>query len=436
MHHPLPAHPVLADPPSQREDVFSRMESSVRSYCRSFPAVFARAEGSVMIDREGRRYLDFFAGAGALNYGHNEPLLRERLLAYIGSCGITHSLDMMTEAKADFLDALDRRVLAPRGHRYRVMFTGPTGTNAVEAALKLARKETGRSSVIAFTNAFHGMTLGALALTGNSGQRRGAGLPLSDVIRMPYDGYFGAGVDTLAQIATLLDDPSSGVDPPAAFILETVQAEGGINVASAAWLRGIAALARRHGALLIVDDIQVGCGRTGAFFSFEEAGLEPDLVCLSKSISGAGLPLALLLIRPEIDRWQPGEHNGTFRGNNLAFVTATAALERYWSDDALVDAVAAKAAHLRGRLDQLAARVGACARGRGLIQGLAFDDAPETARRVVSEAFRRGLVIETAGSRDHVVKLLPPLTIADGELDEGLTILEAAVEAAREASHG
>ena len=409
--------------------IIDRLESQVRSYCRTFPAVFSRAEGAHLIDRAGRRYLDFFAGAGALNYGHNHPVLRERLIDYLTRGGIAHSLDMATEAKCELLDALDRYVLRPRGLRYKVMFPGPTGTNAVEAALKLARKVTGRTQVVCFTNAFHGMTLGSLAATGNAAKRSVAGVPLSHVIRAPFEGYFGAGVDTLVHLEALLSDRSSGFDAPAAFMVETVQAEGGVNVASPAWLRSLAALARAQGALLIVDDIQVGCGRTGAFFSFEEAGVTPDIVCLSKSLSGFGLPFAVTLLRPEIDAWQPGEHNGTFRGNNLAFVTATAALETFWADTELSEAIAGKAAVARARLSRLADEMGGKVRGRGLIIGLALDDTDHAAR-ATRAAFDMGLVIETAGAQDQVIKLLPPLTITSAELEQGLDILVRATERA------
>jgi diaminobutyrate-2-oxoglutarate transaminase len=406
-----------------------RLESEVRSYSRSFPVVFDRAEGSALYDRTGKPYLDFFAGAGALNYGHNEPHLREALVEYITGAGISHSLDMATEAKVAFLDAFDRHALRPLNAPYKVMFPGPTGTNAVEAALKLARKVTGRTGIVSFTNAFHGMTLGSLAATGNAGKRGGAGVGLHNVTRMPFDGYLGRGTDTLDYIAAFLDDPSSGVDPPAAFIVETVQGEGGVNVASASWLRGLRDIARQHGSLLIVDDIQVGCGRTGPFFSFEEYGFLPDIVCLSKSLSGFGLPFALTLFRPELDIWEPGEHNGTFRGNNLAFVTATVALERYWSDDALSQSVAEKAKLVHKRLEATGRRHGATARGRGLIRGLAFDE-PTIASAAAREAFERGLVIETSGAHDEVLKLLPPLTIDRVSLERGLDIIDASVEAA------
>ncbi|MBC7168518.1 diaminobutyrate--2-oxoglutarate transaminase, partial [Phenylobacterium sp.] len=301
-----------AETPTAREPrpfaTFERMESKVRSYCRSFPAVFERAEGSWQYDKDGKGYIDFLTGCSVLNYGHNHPAMKQALIDYIQSDGVVHSLDMHSKAKGEFLEALESKILKPRGMNYLAQFTGPTGANAVEAALKLARKVTGRTNVIAFTNGFHGVTLGALAATGNSHHRGGAHIPLSGVTRMPYDGYFGEGVDTAAQLDKMLSDPSGGVDKPAAIIVEVVQGEGGLNVASAEWLQKVEKIARKHGALFIVDDIQAGCGRTGAFFSFEGMGLKPDIITMAKSLSGMGLPMALVLVKPELDQWKPGEH--------------------------------------------------------------------------------------------------------------------------------
>jgi diaminobutyrate-2-oxoglutarate transaminase len=408
-------------------EIFERLESEVRSYCRSFPTVFTTAQGHLLRDEQGREFIDFFAGAGALNYGHNHPALKARLLDHIAGDRITHSLDMATEAKREFLETLHRVVLAPRRLPHKVMFPGPTGTNAVEAALKIARLVTGRTNVIAFTNAYHGMTLGALAVTGNAGKREGAGVTLGNVARMPFHGYMGSDLDTIDLLEQYLADGSSGMDPPAALILETVQAEGGVNVASIPWLRRLGKLLDRHGILLIVDDIQVGCGRTGSFFSFEAAELEPDIICLSKSLSGYGLPFAITLLKPELDQWEPGKHNGTFRGHNLAFVTATAALETFWTDGRLSDDVKRRGRIVRDRLQQIAAGFGGTPRGRGMIQGIAFDDI-ETAREISRAAFERGVVVETAGRDDEVLKILPPLTIPDEALEQGLDIIAECVE--------
>ncbi len=409
---------------------FETLESEVRGYCRAFPTVFDRALGSELFDEAGRRYLDFFAGAGALNYGHNPPRLRAALVNYINELGVTHSLDMATTAKRDFLQRLDEVILAPRSMQYKVQFPGPTGTNSVEAALKLARKVTGRHTVVSFTNAFHGMTLGSLAVTGNQFKRHGAGVPLNHSQVMPFDGYFGEDQDTLDYLEALVVDGGSGVDVPAAILLETVQAEGGINVASAPWLERLQRIARAHDILLIVDDIQVGCGRTGPFFSFEGVDIQPDIICLSKSLSGYGTPLAITLIRPEIDVWEPGEHNGTFRGHNLAFVTATAALDD-WKTDQLQRDVGHKAHIVSDRLAALARKhthLNAHVRGRGLIQGLAFDEA-SVAARVAAAAFERGLIIETAGPDSSVLKLMPPLVIDVAQLHEGIDIIDDAIRA-------
>ncbi|QEO13837.1 diaminobutyrate--2-oxoglutarate transaminase [Agromyces intestinalis] len=413
-------------------DVFNRRESEVRGYVRAFPTVFDRATGSTLVDADGREYLDFFAGAGVLNYGHNNPAFTAALVEYLERGGIIHGLDMATSAKKAFIEAFERFILEPRGLAHKLQFTGPTGANAVEAALKIARTATGRATVVAFTNAFHGLSLGSLAATGNSHYRGAAGVGLDDVARLPYDGYLGPDVDTLDLFEKMLDDAGSGLDLPAAVIVEAVQGEGGINVASASWLQRLRRITEERGILLILDEIQAGVGRTGAFFAFEESGIVPDLVTVSKSISGSGLPMSLLLLRPEVDVWKPGQHTGTFRGNNLAFVSARVALETYWADDAFMRQVAAKSALLRGELEQIAAEhpeQGFTVRGRGLFQGLVCDGDRTLASRVSKEAFTRGLVIETSGAFDEVLKFLPALTITDDELRRGLAIVRESLAA-------
>ena len=422
----------LTPRPSKRmpdAEIYNRMESRVRSYCNALPRQFTRARGAWMYDDQGGRYLDFLAGCSSLNYGHNHPVLKQALLDYIGRDGVAMSLDLFTEAKAAFLETLESFILKPRGLDYKAMFTGPTGTNAVEAALKLARKVTGRRHVIAFTNGFHGMTLGALACTGNEGKRNGAGVPLADVSHEAYDGYFGPDVDTAAQLERRLSDGSSGLDAPAAILVETVQGEGGLNAGSFAWLRRIAAIAKRHGALLIVDDIQAGCGRTGHFFSFESAGIVPDIVTMAKSLSGMGLPMALTLFRPELDQWKPGEHNGTFRGNNHAFITAAAALEHFWKDGNFAATVRARGTLLQTRLESMAERYALTTCGRGMMRGINAGSG-ERAEMITRACFRDGLIIETSGADDEIVKVLAPLTITEDELNMGLDILENALNAA------
>ncbi|MGW6332527.1 diaminobutyrate--2-oxoglutarate transaminase [Nocardia rhamnosiphila] len=408
--------------------IFDEIESNVRGYCRSWPTVFETAQGAWLRDESGKDFLDFFAGAGALNYGHNNPVLKSALIDYIAGDGITHGLDMSTVAKRKLLETIRDTLLVPRGLDYKVQFPGPTGANAVEAALKLARKVTGRQTIMSFTNAFHGMTLGALSVTGNAMKRAGAGVPLNHATPMPYDGYFDGATADFLWMERVLDDSSSGMDRPAAVIVETVQGEGGVNLARDEWLRHLASLCAARGILLIVDDVQMGCGRTGPFFSFESAGITPDIVTLSKSIGGYGLPMALVLFKPEHDVWSPGEHNGTFRGNNPSFTTAQVALEHFWSDDVLEKSTLAKGKRVATALEEISGAVpGISTRGRGLVHGLVFDDASQ-AGKVCQVAFERGLLAETSGASDEVVKLLPPLTIADDELDQGLHILSDSVE--------
>lgn len=407
-------------------DIYTRRESQARSYCRAFPVNFTKAVNATMTDDQGREYTDFLAGCSSLNYGHNDADMKAALVAHLQADGVTHGLDMHTDAKEAFLNAFEKLILAPRGMEHKVMFTGPTGTNAVEAAMKLARKTTGRDTIIAFTNGFHGMTMGALAATGNAGKRAGAGTALSGVVRMPYEGAL-PGVDSLAMMRALLANPSSGYDAPAAFLIEPVQGEGGLNAASKEFLQGIEALAREHGALVIMDDIQAGIGRTGPFFSFEEMGVTPDLIPLAKSLSGMGLPFAALLIRPDLDIWKPAEHNGTFRGNNHAFVTARVALEKFWADDSFQKQVEDKATFLTQRLKRIAKLVpGATLKGRGMMQGIDVGSG-EMAAAVCATCFENGLIIETSGAHDEVVKILAPLTIPQAQFSAGLDILEAAV---------
>lgn len=423
---------IFPDCPGAQTDasIFLDLESDVQCYARNFPAVFERAEGCRLFTRDGDAYIDFLMGCSSLNYGHNPPDLKQALLDYIANDGVAHSLDLYSTAKQRFLESFSEHILKPRGLDYVVQFPGPTGANAVEAALKLARKVTGRQNVIAFTNGFHGVTLGALACTGNAHHRGGAGLPLGGVDRMPYDGYMGDEVDTAQHLEQLLSDPSSGVEAPAAIIVETVQGEGGLNVASATWLQEVARIARKHGALFIVDDIQAGVGRTGSFFSFEDAGLRPDMVTLAKSISGYGLPMALVLIAREHDAWAPGEHNGTFRGNCHAFVTAAAAIERYWKGDGFERMLKQKSDTLARRLGTVVARYGekrVSAKGRGMMMGLDVKSG-KTAERIIKRAFENGLIIETGGPHGEVVKCLAPLTIEDSDLASGLDVLEDAVD--------
>lgn len=410
--------------------IFEEIESEVQSYARNFPRVFCRAKDEFIYDADDNEYLDFLSGAGALNYGHNNEVFKKALQAYIERDGVTHSLDLHTDAKRELLETLDEKIFKPRGLEYMVMFTGPTGTNAVEAALKAARKVKQRENIISFTNGWHGQTLGSLSITGNSHHRGGSGIVMSGVTRMPYDGYLGDGIDTTDYLDKVLTDSSSGVDHPAAVLVETVQGEGGINAASLEWLRSLETICKKHDVLLIIDDIQAGCGRAGSFFSFEDAGIKPDIVTLSKSLSGYGLPFAVVLMKPEIDQWKPGEHNGTFRGNNHAFVTAKAAIDHYWSDDTFQREIRRKGAYVGERVDKVVSEYGRgnfTSRGRGMFRGLNCVSG-EIAGEITRMAFKQGLIVETSGADDHVIKFFCPLTISNESLKKGLDIIESSVK--------
>ncbi|MBW4550748.1 MAG: diaminobutyrate--2-oxoglutarate transaminase [Aphanocapsa sp. GSE-SYN-MK-11-07L] len=410
-------------------NIFEQYESNVRSYCRNFPAVFHRAKGSIVYCESGKEYIDFLAGAGALNYGHNNDYIKQKVMSYLDADAITHGLDLHTAAKEKFLATFSENILIPRQLDYRIQCCGPTGTNAVEAALKLARKVKKRAGIFSFMGAYHGMTLGSLSVTGNTTIRAGMGGAPHSVTFMPYPYGFMDTIDTIEYIEAVLSDVNSGIEKPAAIIFESVQAEGGVVVAPIEWMQRLRALCDRYDILLICDDIQVGCGRTGPFFSFERANIVPDLVVLSKSISGYGFPMSLLLIKPELDLWEPGEHTGTFRGYQLAFVGGTAALE-YREVIELEKDVSIKEAYLKTFLEEKIASISTKIeiRGIGLIWGIDLENfgGASLAQRVASRCFELGLIVERVGRKDAVLKLLPPLTIEMSVLQTGCSILQQA----------
>lgn len=407
-------------------DIFNRIESNVRKYCRDFPTVFTSGNSSTLIDDKGRSYIDFLSGGGALNYGHNDPDMKKAAIDYLASDGLIHGLDLYSSARADFLVTFETLILQPRRLEYKIQFPGPTGSNGVEAALKLARLVKKRANIVAFTNSFHGLSLGALAVSGNSAYRNEFFSARQNASFLPFDGYLGPDVDTVEYLKKVIIDPGSGVDLPAAVLVETVQAEGGINVASLAWLRSLSDFCKDQDVLLIIDEIQTGVGRTGPFFSFEAAGVTPDIVVLSKSLSGLGLPLTMVLMKPELDQWQPGEHSGTFRSNNLALVTATTALRHYWQDNSLEMTVERTGRILLERLNQLLADMPdriVAVRGRGMLYGVQLERRID-AKAILRRCFDNGLVAETCGPMNNVLKIAPPLTISEDILDNGLALLK------------
>lgn len=404
-------------------DIFEKWESNIRGYCRVYPTVFKTATNARQVDEAGKSYIDFFAGAGVLNFGHNNPKMKRAIIEYLEADGITHSLDMYTTAKRAFIEKFVGTILKPRNWDYKLQFMGPTGTNAVEAALKLARKVTGRTNIIAFSHGFHGMTLGSLAVTGNSYFRNAAGIPLDHVTRIPFEGTAGGSVESIREFRCALADTSSGLEPPAAVIVEPLQAEGGVHLASEEWLREVQKLAHDNGALFIVDDIQAGCGRTGSYFSFDGMDIQPDIITLAKGIGGFGTPLAMNLLKPEHDKWSPGEHTGTFRGQGISFIAGKEALA-YFDDNSFLEEVKKKGATMREKLEEVAAKTSGKkteVRGKGMMQALDVHDGA-IAKEITNRCFRNGLLIGPCGTGGRVLKLIPPLTIPDADLAEGLEI--------------
>jgi diaminobutyrate-2-oxoglutarate transaminase len=406
-------------------NTYELYESEVRSYCRTFPKEFVSSKGSTLIDSDGNKYIDFFCGAGALNYGHNNPYIKEKLIEYLKSDGIIHSLDMYATPKREFIEFFEKEVLIPKGLNYKIQFTGPTGTNAIEAALKLARKVKNRTNIFAFMGCFHGMTLGSISLTSDKDSRKGAGVPLNYVTHIPTP-YMFKDLDVIEYLDKILSDDHSGIEKPAAIVLETVQAEGGVYVFEEDFLKGIRKICDKYDILMICDDIQVGCARTGNFFSFERAGIVPDMVTLSKSIGGIGMPMALTLIKPELDIWAPGEHNGTFRGNQLSMIAAKAGLE-YMLKEKVEDQVKSKEKIVKDFLEKNIKYPNVEIRGIGLIWGIDVKT-NELSKAIVNECFKNNLVLERAGRDNSVVKIMPSLVISEEELLKGLNILKKACD--------
>ncbi|MET7394189.1 diaminobutyrate--2-oxoglutarate transaminase [Dactylosporangium sp. NPDC005572] len=407
--------------------VFQARESVARSYCRVFPAVLSSALGSTVVAEDGTEYLDFFCGAGVLNYGHNHEHIKRRVIDYLEGSGLVHALDCYTPAKREFLDRFAGEILEPRGLPHRVQFCGSTGTDAVEAALKLARKHTGRAKVVAFSGSYHGVSRGSLAATSDLKLRKAAGVALDEVTFLPFPVGPKGAFATVDLLERMLTDDLSGLEPPAAVILEAVQMEGGVYRFPDVELRRLRELCDIHGIVLIIDEIQAGCGRTGTFFSFETAGIVPDLITVSKSISGLGLPMSVLLIREGMDSWDVGDHPGTFRGNQLAFVAACAALDLWQRPDFV--AKARQGAELLRRFWQDNTPPGVEIRCEGHAIGIDLRavGGRSAADAVVSRCFEHGLIVESTGRDKAVVKVFPALTMSPEVLILGCEIIHDAL---------
>ncbi|MFD9214812.1 diaminobutyrate--2-oxoglutarate transaminase family protein [Streptomyces sp. NPDC087659] len=439
-----PAQPVAHEGILRRQ---SLRESAARTYARSLPIVPVRARGLTIEGADGRRYLDCLSGAGTLALGHNHPVVLEAIKKVLASEAPLHVLDLATPVKDAFTTELFATLPRPLADDARIQFCGPAGTDAVEAALKLVRTATGRTGLLAFTGAYHGMTAGALDASGGAADVRVTRLPFPQNYRCP----FGVGGDRGAELAArwtenLLDDPKGGVPAPAGMILEPVQGEGGVIPAPDGWLRRMRELTASRAIPLIADEVQTGVGRTGAFWAVEHSGIVPDVMVLSKAIGGS-LPLAVIVYRADLDVWQPGAHAGTFRGNQLAMAAGAATLA-FVRENRLAERAATLGTRMLGQLQGLAAthRCIGDVRGRGLMIGVELVDPgtddpqadvppadPVLAAAVQRECLRRGLIVELGGRHSGVVRLLPPLTLTDEQaqavLDRFADSLEAAVRA-------
>lgn len=430
VHTPLPgprSAALLA-----RQD---RQESNARAYPRRLPIALRRGSGCYVEDEDGNVFLDFLSGAGvlALGYGHPELVAAVHRQAEV----LTHGLDFPTAVKDRFTTRLLGLLPGELGRRGRVHFCGPSGADAVDAAVKLCKKATGRDEVVAFQGGFHGMSHSAMALSSDAGPRVGIGNVMPGVRFLPFPGChrcpFGLTPDDCATAcATYLErtltDTHSGLTRPAAVLIELVQGEGGTVVAPRSFVRRLRAITRELDIPLVVDEIQTGCGRTGRWFAFEHHDIEPDVVVLSKMVSGIGMPVALIAYHERLDAWGPGAHTGTFRGNQLAFASATEFLDIVERDDVLANVrargeqAANHLARLRGRYPNLVADT----RGLGLMLGLEFARAADAAT-VQRAALDRGLIVELGGRHRSVVRMLPPLNIDESTMNTALAVLDEAV---------
>ncbi|MGW0791373.1 diaminobutyrate--2-oxoglutarate transaminase family protein [Streptomyces sp. NPDC002911] len=427
----------------------AQRESAARTYARSLPIVPVRARGMTIEGADGRRYLDCLSGAGTLALGHNHPVVLAAIRKVIDSGAPLHVLDLATPVKDAFTTELFATLPRELADNARIQFCGPAGTDAVEAAFKLARAASGRSELLAFTGAYHGMTAGAMAASGGATDVRVTRLPFPQTYRCP----FGAGGERGADIAArwteyLLDDPKGGVPAPAAMILEPVQGEGGVNPAPDGWMRRMREITQERSIALIADEVQTGVGRTGTFWAVEHSGIVPDVMVLSKAIGGS-LPLAVIVYRSELDLWQPGAHAGTFRGNQLAMAAGAATLA-YVRENRLAERAGTLGARMLARLQALSAEHPSIGdvRGRGLMIGIELVDPgadpltvtaengsapppdPALAAAVQQECLRRGLIVELGGRHSAVVRLLPPLTLTDEQATAVVDRLADALRAA------
>lgn len=419
-------------------------ESNARTYPRHLPIAIEDAAGSLVRDVDGNVFIDFLAGAGVLSLGHNHPELTRVVVNQMGK--LTHGLDFPTPVKDAFTEAQLSMLPPGMRDRTRVHFCGPTGANAVDAALKLCKTATGRGDIISFQGGFHGSSHAAMAVTGLVEQkepvRNGVPgvhfFPFSDCTRCPL----GLQPESCAtSCATYLErslkDPNGGIPLPAAVIVELVQGEGGVVPATLEFVHRVRAVTRELGIPLIVDEVQTGCGRTGTWFAFEQYDIEPDVIVASKALSGMGLPVAVIMYDEKLDVWAPGAHTGTFRGNQLAFAAGTEAV-RIIRRDQLLGNVRRRGEQVDRLLTPLLRNPWVRdVRGRGLMWGVEFahpatgQPAGQVARAVQAESLRKGLILECGGRDDSVIRMLPPLNVSTETIGVACRILASVIEELR-----
>jgi diaminobutyrate-2-oxoglutarate transaminase len=404
------------------------------------PIAIDRAAGSLVYDVDGNAFVDFLMGAGVLPLGHNHPELVEVVVDQLGR--LTHSLDFPTRSKDAFVEAQLSMLPRPLQNRMKVHFCGPTGANAVDAAIKLCKTATGRADVVSFQGGFHGSSHAAMAVTGLVEQKSPIGNGMPGVHFFPYSYCarcpLGLRPDSchtncVEYLEASLRDSNGGVPAPAAVILELVQGEGGVIVPRRDFVRRIRQLTAELDIPLVVDEVQTGCGRTGTWFAFEQYGIEPDVIVASKALSGIGIPAAIILYNERLDVWAPGAHTGTFRGNQLAFAAGAKTIQIFRRDDIL--------GNVRRRGEQIAEQLSGLRenqwvgeiRGLGLMWGVELVDpitrrpAGGLARAVQARALRLGLIVEVGGRDDCVVRFLPPLNVSADTVDTACGILSTAL---------
>ena len=435
----------------------SQMESNVRSYPRKLPLAIAKALGCWITDVEGTEYLDCLAGAGTLALGHNHPAVIQSIQDTIASGLPLHTLDLTTPLKDAFTEALLEQLPGGKAE-YCLQFCGPSGADGTEAAIKLAKTYTGRSSVISFSGGYHGMTHGALAMTGNLSAKNAVNGLMPGVQFMPYPheyrcplGVGGeAGVDALTYyFENFIEDVESGVTKPAAVILEAIQGEGGVVTAPIKWLKKIREVTEKNNIVLILDEVQSGFARSGKMFAFEHAGIEPDVIVMSKAVGGS-LPLAVLGIKRKFDAWQPAGHTGTFRGNQLAMGTGLATIQTI-KEQNLAENAQQRGDFLQDELKKLAVEFPCIGnvRGRGLMIGVemvderqkndhlgAYPADSQLAAAIQTACFDNKLLLEKGGRNGTVIRLLCPLIITQAECEEVIVRFKKAIAEALIAVRG